>query len=511
MSSPVLILDFGSQYTQLIARRIREARVYCEIVPFHHPLSAILAQTPAGLILSGGPASVYKRGAPRCDPALFDLGIPVLGICYGMQIMTHALGGQVARSAQREYGQAGLQIADWDDLFFGLAAQTPVWMSHGDRIEKTPLGFSAIARTEHSHTAAMKDARRRLYALQFHPEVAHTPEGGRILQNFVGRICGCPPTWTMGSFVKQAEEAIRAQVGTGRAIAALSGGVDSSVASVLVQRAIGRRLTCLFVDNGLLRKGEAQQVVRTFKTDLRLNLKAVNASALFLSRLAAVTDPEKKRKIIGRTFISVFEAEARRIGAVDFLVQGTLYPDVIESVSVQGPSATIKSHHNVGGLPRRMRLRLVEPLRMLFKDEVRKLGEELGMPRALLYRHPFPGPGLAVRIIGRITPERLHRLREADAIFEEEIRGAGLYESIWQAFAVDLPIQSVGVMGDARTYQNVIALRAITSQDGMTADGAEIPHDVLKRIARRITNEVPGINRVVYDLSSKPPATIEWE
>jgi len=506
----ILILDFGSQYTQIIARRVREAAVYSEIVPFSLPIDDIRARRPAGIILSGGPASVYAKGAPQCHPALFDLNVPILGICYGMQLMAHLLGGRVARSAKREYGRAELQIADRSDLFCDLPQQTPVWMSHGDRIVRTPTGFVSLAKTDHSPTAAMRHPHRRLYALQFHPEVAHTPEGRRILQNFVHNICGCKPEWTMGSFAKQAEETIAAQIGDGRAVSALSGGVDSSVASVLVQRAIGKRLTCIFVDNGLLRRDEARQVVRTFKKNLGLNLKTIDASAQFLAALSGLSDPERKRKVIGRTFIRCFDAEAARANA-DFLVQGTLYPDVIESVSVAGPSATIKSHHNVGGLPKRMRLKLIEPLRMLFKDEVRRLGAELGIPEALLQRHPFPGPGLAIRVVGKITPERLRRLREADAIFEEEIRNAGLYASIWQAFAVDLPIRTVGVMGDERTYDHVIALRAVTSADGMTADWAEIPYDTLKRVSSRIINEVAGVNRVVYDISSKPPGTIEWE
>ncbi len=507
----ILILDFGSQYTQLIARRVREAQVYSEIVPFHLPLQAIRSQAPSGIILSGGPASVYDAGAPLCDPALFELGVPILGICYGMQLMTHLLGGGVARSSKREYGRATLRIRGRSPLFTDIPKSTSVWMSHGDRIEAIPAGFTAIAETPHSPAAGMQDARRGLYALQFHPEVAHTETGAQLLQNFVHRICGCKATWTMASFIKMAQAEIERKIGAGRAISALSGGVDSSVASVLTQRAIGKRLTCIFVDNGLLRKEEANQVAQTFKKNLRLNLKTVDASATFLSRLASVTDPEKKRKIIGKTFIEVFETASEQLGNTQFLVQGTLYPDVIESVSLKGPSATIKSHHNVGGLPRRMRLQLVEPLRTLFKDEVRQLGVALGIPDALLYRHPFPGPGLAVRVVGKVTPERLECLREADAIFEEEIRRAGLYASIWQAFAVYLPVKSVGVMGDRRTYEDVIALRAVTSQDGMTADWAEIPYDVLKIVSNRIINEVPGINRVVYDVSSKPPSTIEWE
>ncbi len=507
----ILILDFGSQYTQLIARRVRESKVYSEIVPYHVSLTQIEAQRPSGIILSGGPASVYDKNAPLCDPGLFKLSVPILGICYGMQLMTHLLGGKVARASKREYGRADLLIDDSSDLFKGLPGQTAVWMSHGDRIEKLPSGFQAIARTDNSPAAAMKDPRRHFYALQFHPEVVHTPQGKEVLQNFLYQIVGCSPTWDMGSFLRETEKTIDAQIGDGKAICALSGGVDSSVAAVLVQRVIGKRLTCIFVDNGLLRKDEAKRVLDTFKKNLKLNIRFVDASDRFLKRLSANSQPERKRKIIGREFIRVFDEEAKKVGKVDFLVQGTLYPDVIESVSLKGPSATIKTHHNVGGLPKRMRLKLVEPLRMLFKDEVRRLGVELGIPEVLLYRHPFPGPGLAVRVLGKITKERLDRLREADAIFEEEIRKADLYNAIWQAFAVYLPVHSVGVMGDERTYENAVALRAVTSQDGMTADWADIPHDVLKRISSRIINEVKGINRVVYDISSKPPSTIEWE
>ncbi|WDT76102.1 MAG: glutamine-hydrolyzing GMP synthase [Candidatus Manganitrophus sp.] len=507
----ILILDFGSQYTQLIARRVRESKVYSEIVPYHLPLKEIEAAQPSGIILSGGPSSVYDKKAPLCDPGLFKLSVPILGICYGMQLMTHLLGGRVARATKREYGRADLLIDDSSDLFKGLPNRTSVWMSHGDRIETLPPGFQAIARTDNSPAAAMKDPRRNFFALQFHPEVVHTPQGKEILQNFLYHIAGCKPTWDMGSFLREAEKTIAAQIGAGKAICALSGGVDSSVAAVLVQRVIGKRLTCIFVDNGLLRKEEAKRVLDTFKKNLKLNIRFIDASDRFLKRLSADSHPERKRKIIGKEFIRVFDEEAKKVGKVDFLVQGTLYPDVIESVSLKGPSATIKTHHNVGGLPKRMRLKLVEPLRMLFKDEVRRLGVELGIPEVLLYRHPFPGPGLAVRVLGKITKERLDRLREADAIFEEEIRKAGLYNAIWQAFAVYLPVHSVGVMGDERTYENAVALRAVTSQDGMTADWADIPHDVLKRISSRIINEVKGINRVVYDISSKPPSTIEWE
>ncbi|MFQ5589087.1 MAG: glutamine-hydrolyzing GMP synthase, partial [Nitrospiria bacterium] len=506
----VLILDFGSQYTQLIARRVRESNVYSEIVPFHTSFEDIKAHQPSALILSGGPSSVFEKDAPLCDPAIFHLGVPVLGICYGMQLMTHLLGGGVAPSQIREYGRADLKLDHRASLFKGLPPKIPVWMSHGDRIEKVPAGFRAVALTGNSPTAAIQDHKRRFYALQFHPEVAHTPDGLTILQNFLYAICGFRPAWGMGSFIHSAESEIAETIGDGKAICALSGGVDSSVAAVLVQRVIGKRLTCIFVDNGLLRKNEAQTVMDTFQRQLKLNIKKIDASVQFLSKLSKTIQPEKKRKIIGRTFIQVFDEAAKKVGKVDFLVQGTLYPDVIESVSVKGPSATIKTHHNVGGLPKRMRMKVVEPLRTLFKDEVRRLGVELGIPKNLLYRHPFPGPGLAVRIVGKVTPERLERLREADAIFKSEIRRAGLYDEIWQAFAVYLPIQSVGVMGDERTYENAVALRAVTSQDGMTADWYEFPHDVLKHIANRIINEVKGINRVVYDVSSKPPSTIEW-
>ncbi len=511
MNNKILILDFGSQYTQLIARRVRESKVYSEILPYHASLEEIKTHHPSGIILSGGPSSVVGKDAPLCDAGIFSLSIPVLGICYGMQLMTHLLGGGVARSQKREFGRADLSIDHRSPLFKDLPKTIPVWMSHGDRIEKVPLGFRSIAKTENSPTAGIQDQGRHFYALQFHPEVVHTPNGVQILQNFLYQICLCRPSWDMGSFIHLAEEEIGHAIGNGQAICGLSGGVDSSVAAVLVQRVIGKRLTCILVDNGLLREGEAAAVVNTFKKQLKLKLIKIDASDRFLTRLSKTVDPEKKRKIIGRTFISVFNEAAKKVGDVDFLVQGTLYPDVIESVSVKGPSATIKTHHNVGGLPKRMRMKVVEPLRSLFKDEVRRLGLALGIPEALLYRHPFPGPGLAVRVVGKITPERLKRLRAADAIFEDEIREADLYGKIWQAFAVYLPIQSVGVMGDERTYEDVIALRAVTSQDGMTADWFEFPHDILKGISSRIINEVKGVNRVVYDISSKPPSTIEWE
>ena len=507
----ILILDFGSQYTQLIARRIRELKVYSEIRPFSEPLKGIQAFRPSGLILSGGPSSVSDPGAPFPDLGIFSMGIPILGICYGMQLMTQMLGGRVAPAAHREYGAADLDLLAESELFSGLGKRLRVWMSHGDRIDAPPKGFSPIAGTPNSPVAAMADAGRGYYALQFHPEVAHTPQGMEILKNFAYRICGCGPNWTMHSFVEQAVSDIRARAGNGKVICALSGGVDSSVAAVLIHRAIGDRLTCIFVDNGLLRLNEPEKVVRTFRDEFRIPLIAVQAEDRFLAKLAGVTDPEKKRKIIGNEFIQVFEEEAGRLGKVDFLAQGTLYPDVIESVSFKGPSATIKSHHNVGGLPERMKLKLIEPLRELFKDEVRLAGKELQIPDEILFRQPFPGPGLAVRVLGEVTRDRLDILRRADAIVIEEVKAAGLYRQIWQSFAVLLPIRTVGVMGDERTYEHVIAVRAVTSQDGMTADWVQLPYDLLARISNRIINEVKGVNRVAYDISSKPPSTIEWE
>lgn len=509
----ILILDFGSQYTQLIARRIREAHVYSQILPCTASRSAVAAYRPKGIILSGGPSSVYDRNAPLISKQLLDGGVPVLGICYGMQLVTQLLGGQVTKATHREYGRAELLIDDDSDLLKGVSVDSrTVWMSHGDRIERMPPGFRVIAHTSNSPIAAMKSARgkRRIYCLQFHPEVAHTAAGGRILENFVFDICGCRPTWTMSSYIETAVKSIQTQVGKGKVICALSGGVDSSVAAALAARAVGPQLTCIFVDNGLLRKEERINVQKSF-AQLNLDLHVLDRAAEFLQALKGVVDPERKRKIIGRLFIKNFEAEAKRLGKVDYLVQGTLYPDVIESVSFKGPSATIKSHHNVGGLPTKMRLRLVEPLRELFKDEVRVLGKELGLPDDIIWRHPFPGPGLAIRVLGAVDPMRLTMLREADAIVEQEIRQSGLYRETWQAFAVLLPIRTVGVMGDQRTYEHVVAVRVVTSVDGMTADWAKLPHEVLGKISNRIINEVRGVNRVVYDISSKPPSTIEWE
>ncbi|HEX9114120.1 MAG TPA: glutamine-hydrolyzing GMP synthase [Nitrospirota bacterium] len=518
-SERILILDFGSQYTQLIARRVRESKVYCEIYPYNAGLEKVKAFRPKGLILSGGPSSVYDPGAPLIGKDHLELGIPVLGICYGMQLMTHIEGGVVAKSQKREYGRAELIIDNAAGLFNGIGTgpgtpnselRTVVWMSHGDRIEKMPEGFHAIAHTGNSPTAAMTDEQRKFYGVQFHPEVVHTPQGVQILRNFVYTICGCKPSWTMASFVDYSVGEIRKAVGDKQAVCGLSGGVDSSVAAVLVNKAIGKQLTCIFVNNGVLRKDEADKVQSTFK-DMGLNLKYVDASAQFLDRLEGVEDPEKKRKIIGNTFIEVFEREAHAVGGAEFLVQGTLYPDVIESVSFKGPSAVIKSHHNVGGLPEKMKLKLVEPLRELFKDEVRAIGRELRMADDIIDRQPFPGPGLAIRILGEVNELRLKILREADAIVLEEIKKAGLYKEIWQSFAVLLPIKTVGVMGDERTYENVVAIRAVTSQDGMTADWAKIPYDLLGVMSNRIINEVKGVNRVCFDISSKPPSTIEWE
>jgi len=507
----ILVLDFGSQYTQLIARRIRECRVYSEILPCDAPIEQVRAFAPKGIVLSGGPASVYAPGAPMVDPGVFDLGVPILGICYGMQLVTRHFGGEVGAAGHREFGRADLIIDKPAGLFDALGERTTVWMSHGDRIDRAPDGFTTIAHTTNAPVAAFADLNRRIYGLQFHPEVVHTPEGSAMLENFAFSVCGARPTWTMASFVEEQTTRIREKVGGAGVICALSGGVDSSVAAVLVHRAVGDRLTCVFVDNGLLRAGEADKVVATFRDHLGLKLVKVDAADRFLTKLKGVTDPEAKRKAIGATFIDVFHDEAVKLSDVRFLVQGTLYPDVIESVSFKGPSATIKTHHNVGGLPEDLKFDLIEPFRELFKDEVRAIGRELGVPEEIITRQPFPGPGLAIRILGEVTPDRVALLQRADTIVLEEVRAAGLYERIWQSFAVLLPVQSVGVMGDERTYENVVVLRAVTSVDGMTADWAQLPYELLGTISNRIINEVRGVNRVCYDISSKPPSTIEWE
>jgi GMP synthase (glutamine-hydrolysing) len=510
----VLILDYGSQYTQLIARRIRECSVYCEIHPGTLSVEAVKKLDPRAIVLSGGPQSVYEPGSPQCDPAIFTLGLPVLGICYGEQLMARHLGGKVEPSSKREYGPAKVRVAEPVGILapFKAGEELNVWMSHGDRLTALPTGFRRVAATDNAELAAIADPERRFYGIQFHPEVVHTPRGIEVLRAFLFDVAGLEPSWTPGSFVDEAVAAIAAKVAPDeRVICGLSGGVDSSVAAVLCHRALGERLVCIFVDNGMLREGEYESVVQTMRSSFHLNLVPVDARKRFLDALEGVTDPEKKRKIIGRVFIEVFDEHANRIENARHLVQGTLYPDVIESVSVRGPSAVIKSHHNVGGLPEHMKLSLIEPLRELFKDEVRRVGEALGMPRDVLYRHPFPGPGLAVRCLGDLTEERLAVLRRADAIVDEEIRAARLYDSVWQSFAVLLPVRSVGVMGDDRTYEETCVVRAVTSSDGMTADWARLPHEVLATISSRIINEVKGVNRVAYDISSKPPSTIEWE
>jgi GMP synthase (glutamine-hydrolysing) len=508
----VLILDFGSQYTQLIARRIRENKVFSKIVPYNISAKEVLEMNPKGLVFSGGPLSVYDKGAPLPSPELLKIGKPILGVCYGMQAITHLLGGKVQNSSHREFGRSELFVDSNKDLFSNLPTNLTCWMSHGDAINKLPAGFVRIAHTLNAPIAAFANRAKKIYGVQFHPEVVHTQRGPQILHNFLFQICGCLPRWTMDKFVNETIKSLRETIGTKRVVLGLSGGVDSSVAAILIHKAIGKRLYCIFVDNGLLRKNEVAAVQRTFKGHLNMNLLTVDAQRRFLNRLRNVVDPEQKRKIIGDEFVKVFQERAKKIKGVDFLGQGTLYPDVIESLSpLGGPSVTIKSHHNVGGLPKTMHLKLIEPLRELFKDEVRVIGKILGMPDSILKRQPFPGPGLAVRIVGEVTPERLEILREADEKVLEEIKKAGLYEEIWQSFAVLLPIKTVGVMGDKRTYENAIAVRCVTSVDGMTADWVPLPDEVLGRIANRIINEVQGVNRVVYDISSKPPSTIEWE
>ena len=506
----IVVLDFGSQFTQLIARRLRELSVYSEILPFNTPIAEIRARAPIGIVLSGGPRSVSEASAPRCDPGVFTADVPVLGICYGMQLMTDVLGGKVEPAPHREFGHATITIKPQAPMLASVGSELRVWASHGDFVKAAPPGFTVTATSVNAPVSAMADEVRRFYALLFHPEVAHTDSGTAILRNFAFDICGCTGDWTMASFVEETVGKIKDQVGNGRVVCGLSGGVDSTVAALLIHQAVGDRLTCIFVDNGVMRLDEAGQIQRRFER-LRLPLVFADASQLFLDRLAGVTDPEKKRKIIGAAFIEVFEAEAKKLGSFDFLAQGTLYPDVIESVSVIGPSHVIKSHHNVGGLPENMRFALVEPLRQLFKDEVRAVGKELGLEDEFVWRQPFPGPGLAVRILGEVTAPRLELVRRADAIVAEEVRKAGWYRHLWQSFAVLLPVQSVGVMGDARTYEYTAAIRAVESRDGMTADWARLPHELLESISSRIVNEVRGINRVVYDISSKPPSTIEWE
>ena len=508
----VLVLDFGSQTSQLITRRIREARVYCELVPGTTPWPELEARHPAALVLSGGPASVYDPGAPQVDPRALRAGIPVLGICYGMQLIAHHLGGEVAPASSREYGPAILNVADAGGLFDDLPGELAVWMSHGDHVLRLPPGFHALGSSGNSPVAAFSDG-AGILGIQFHPEVQHTPQGREVLRNFLYRVCGCEGGWTPGSFIREAVDQIRSSVGQGRVICALSGGVDSAVAATLVDRAIGDQLTCVFVNNGLLRREEPERVLDVLHGNLDLNLRYVDASARFLRGLQGVVDPEEKRRVVGREFISVFEEEARTLGEIDFLAQGTLYPDVIESTAhdTAATAARIKTHHNVGGLPPGLRFKLIEPLRYLFKDEVRAVGIELGMPEDVVYRQPFPGPGLSVRCLGEVTAERLEILRGADWVVVDEIKKNGLYRQVWQSFAVLTPLQTVGVMGDFRTYANVVAVRVVTSEDAMTADWARLPHEVLGRISNRIVNEVPGVNRVVYDITSKPPGTIEWE
>jgi GMP synthase (glutamine-hydrolysing) len=508
----ILIIDFGSQFNQLIARRVRECKVYCQIVPPTIKLSEIRKLSPEGIILSGGPASIYEKQSPKVNKGIFKLGIPILGICYGLQFMVAALGGTVKKSKKREYGFAELKVKSAKPLFESVGKKTQCWMSHGDSITKLPAGFKIVGSTDNTRIAAAVNLKKKFYGLQFHPEVEHTPKGKAMISSFLFDVCNCSKSWTMTSFAKDCIQEIREQVGGSKVILGLSGGVDSSVAAVLINKAIGKSLTCIFVDNGLLRKDEALQLKKTLKENLDINIRFVSAKRKFLTALVNVTDPEKKRKIIGKVFMDVFETEAKKIKNVDFLAQGTLYPDVIESQSAfGGPTSVIKSHHNVGGLPKKMKLKLVEPLKYLFKDEVRLLGKALGLNDQMVWRQPFPGPGLAIRIVGSVHSKRLAILREVDAILIEEIRTAGYYRKLWQSFAVLLPIKSVGIMGDQRTYENIVAVRAVTSKDAMTADWARLPHKLLGKISNRIINEVKGVNRVVYDISSKPPSTIEWE
>ena len=512
MKQMIVILDFGSQYSQLIARRIREANVYCEIVPFNVNPEEIRKKNPEGIILSGGPASIYVENAPCCEKGVWDVGAPVLGICYGMQITAQHLGGQVATAEKGEYGKIEITVDNTSPLFQGIDPHFVCWMSHRDSVAVPPEGFKVVAKSSNTPVAAMENQEKKMYCLQFHPEVVHTVFGKEVIQNFLFNICGCQADWTPASFIEENIKQIRAKVGDGKVLCALSGGVDSSVAAVLVHKAIGDQLTCVFVDNGLMRKGEPEQVEKTFREHYHINLIHYKGEERFLAKLAGVEDPEAKRKVIGEEFIRIFEDEARKLGKIDYLVQGTLYPDVIESISTGGPSACIKSHHNVGGLPEDMQFELIEPLRQLFKDEVRAVGRELGLPDEIVDRQPFPGPGLAIRLIGQIDKEKLDILREADAIVQEEVKVAGLYKELWQSFAILVTnTKSVGVMGDERTYDYLVAVRAVTSDDGMTADWAKLPYEVLEKISSRIINEVRGVNRVAYDISSKPPATIEWE